>query len=62
MGMKRIYEQPLANLIELAAFEVIAVSVSQDETGVAIGSGTVNPDEAWADESRNAWFDIWGAM
>ena len=62
LEMRKVYCSPVADVIELVAANVIAVSDTQGGAGVGVGSGTVSPDEAWADGSRNAWSDIWGTM
>ncbi|MBR5593236.1 MAG: hypothetical protein IKW46_04090 [Bacteroidaceae bacterium] len=60
--MRKVYCSPVADVVELVVSAVIAASGAQGGTGVGIGPGTVSPDEAWADESRNAWSDIWDSM
>ena len=60
--MRKVYCCPVADVVELVVTNMIAASDTQGGSGVGVGSGTVSPDEAWADESRNAWSDIWGLM
>jgi hypothetical protein len=60
--MRKIYEQPYSGYIVLKPCVLLATSGSQEETGSAIGSGTVNPEESWVEESRCDWSDIWESI
>lgn len=61
-AVKKIYEQPLAACVEIAVSSVLAVSGEGGGAGSSIGSGTVDPGDAWAGEARNDWSNIWGSM
>ena len=60
--MKKNYKQPLATFVEISVSGVLAVSGDTGGAGSSIGSGTVNPEEAWTNEARGDWSDIWSAM
>ena len=60
--MKREYEQPLVNYVALVPVGMLAASATGDGPGAGIGSGKVNPDEAWANEYRNTWSEMWSGF
>jgi hypothetical protein len=62
VAMKKVYRQPLAAFVEIATCGVIVVSGGAGGSGSSIGSGTVDPGEAWAGEARNDWTNIWNGI
>lgn len=60
--VRKVYKQPSAVFVEIGLSGSLAVSGETEGTGSAIGSGTVDPGDAWAGEARGDWSDIWNGM
>jgi hypothetical protein len=60
--MKKAYRQPMVTFVEIAVTSVLAVSGDAEGPGSSVGSGTVDPGNAWAGEARNDWANIWDGI
>jgi hypothetical protein len=60
--MKSVYEQPSVAFVEFSPSGILAVSKVDTDPGSSIGSGTVDPEEAWTNGARGDWSDIWNGM
>lgn len=52
----------MVTFVEIAVSSVLAVSGDAEGPGSSVGSGTVDPGNAWAGEARNDWANIWDGI